>query len=422
MLLGASNIRRLVGRCLIAVLAWQVLAAAGFGAEAYTLRPGDVVRFRVDAISPLNREMTVGPQGQINLPLVGWTDVAGKTIQEVEADARQRIPEAVYRERANGNELHIVVRAEEIVLEIAAFRPVYVSGEVGRPGELAFRPELTVRQAIALAGGLMPSAKNLNDEQLNRIASLKAEHGALMASYVEALVDLVSVAAELEDAAAIEEVDPAEVDITAAEAQFVTSASQQRLEALRALEAGERGYLADAVQQNGQRIAALRAQHRQEEAGVEFDSTELDRIQGLADQGAVQPSVLSDARRQWLLSSSRALSTRADIESAELRQADLQRQLERIDQENLVNMLDRHKTSRSQVERLHAQIEGTAEQLALSTAAEQTPDVDRPRVSFTIYRGDGSEVEGTQGDLQTELQPGDVIEVYQVVLPGSPGT
>ena len=45
------------------------------------------------------------------------------------------------------------VEAPSVSIEIAKFRPFYITGDVQHPGEYAYRPGLTVLQALSLAGG-----------------------------------------------------------------------------------------------------------------------------------------------------------------------------------------------------------------------------------------------------------------------------
>ena len=47
---------------------------------------------------------------------------------------------------------------EEVTASIVDYRPVFVSGHVARPGEQGFRPRMTVREAVAFAGGSRRSA------------------------------------------------------------------------------------------------------------------------------------------------------------------------------------------------------------------------------------------------------------------------
>ena len=46
-----------------------------------------------------------------------------------------------------------VVQHADVVVSVAEYRPIYLGGDVLKPGEYRYRPEMTVRQAVALAGG-----------------------------------------------------------------------------------------------------------------------------------------------------------------------------------------------------------------------------------------------------------------------------
>jgi protein involved in polysaccharide export with SLBB domain len=45
------------------------------------------------------------------------------------------------------------LRNPKVTVDVASFRPFYIMGEVGKPGEYAFKSGLNVLSAIALAGG-----------------------------------------------------------------------------------------------------------------------------------------------------------------------------------------------------------------------------------------------------------------------------
>jgi polysaccharide export outer membrane protein len=66
-----------------------------------------------------------------------------------------------------------IARDPKINVEIAAYAPFYIYGEVKKAGEYPFRPGLTVADAIATAGGLTYRA-NENKIYLRR-ADVQAE-------------------------------------------------------------------------------------------------------------------------------------------------------------------------------------------------------------------------------------------------------
>lgn len=121
--------------------------------DDYVLGPQDKVRVRVfewrasrDEVfewSALNAEYTVGAGGEVSLPLVGELVAAGKSPGNLAA----AIGEAL-KARIN------LAVPPDISVEVVQFRPFYVLGDVERPGEYAYRPGLTVLQAMAIAGGM----------------------------------------------------------------------------------------------------------------------------------------------------------------------------------------------------------------------------------------------------------------------------
>ena len=100
------------------------------------------------ALSPeFNQNVTVQPDGYITLQSAGTLNVLGLTVPET--------VEAI--KKAYTNTLH-----EPIVdVDLLDFQKAYfiVSGQVTKPGQYDLRYDLTVSEAIAMAGGFMPTAK-----------------------------------------------------------------------------------------------------------------------------------------------------------------------------------------------------------------------------------------------------------------------
>jgi polysaccharide export outer membrane protein len=99
-------------------------------------------------LSPeLNQTVTVQPDGFISLESAGEIQIEGLTAPEV--------VEAV--KKAYSNTLHDPI----VDVDIIDFqKPLFtVTGQVGKPGQFELRNDITVSQAIAVAGGLAPTAK-----------------------------------------------------------------------------------------------------------------------------------------------------------------------------------------------------------------------------------------------------------------------
>ncbi|HUX66063.1 MAG TPA: polysaccharide biosynthesis/export family protein [Terriglobales bacterium] len=120
------------------------LEAYGASASADPVGPGDLLDVRIFGQPQLSGSLRVGPDGVIAPPFLPPLAVAGRT------------PEAIQRElgRAYGGMLlHPLVSVR--LLENNS-RKVSVNGEVPRPGVYAFSGELSLLQALALAGGVDP--------------------------------------------------------------------------------------------------------------------------------------------------------------------------------------------------------------------------------------------------------------------------
>ena len=111
------------------------------GVKTYNLGPGDQVRIITFGEENLTGEFRVNDSGNIALPLVGAVPAAGLTPQGLEA--------AVAGALRRGNLVH----HPSVAVEVIAYRPIYVLGEVNKPGQYAYEPGMTVVTAVAVAGG-----------------------------------------------------------------------------------------------------------------------------------------------------------------------------------------------------------------------------------------------------------------------------
>ncbi len=117
----------------------------------YRLEPGDKLRIDVYKDDHLSQTVQVRPDGKITMPLVGDLTAGGLTPLAL----RDRISTAL-TEYVNQPIVTVVV--------VEASAPTaYVVGEVNRPGAVVVRGDMTVLQALALAGGLkdFANAKNI---------------------------------------------------------------------------------------------------------------------------------------------------------------------------------------------------------------------------------------------------------------------
>jgi polysaccharide export outer membrane protein len=123
---------------------------------AYRFFPGDEIEVIVFSAPELTRTVTVGPDGRIALPLIEPVRAADMTA----ADLHDALIAAYSRQ----------LRAPEISVTPKSFasRQVFVGGEVARPGIYEMPANIDAFQAVALAGGFLPSARRADVLVLSR--------------------------------------------------------------------------------------------------------------------------------------------------------------------------------------------------------------------------------------------------------------
>lgn len=112
----------------------------------YRLASGDVIRITVFGEKDLSiEEIRLTDTGNFSYPFLGEVHANGKTAQELEQLLTRRL---------KGDYLV----DPRVTVSILQYREFFITGEVTKAGGYPFQPGLTVRRAVALAGGLTERA------------------------------------------------------------------------------------------------------------------------------------------------------------------------------------------------------------------------------------------------------------------------
>lgn len=113
----------------------------------YLIGPGDVLEVSVWKEEALTKNLSVLPDGKISFPLIGEVVAAGKTVGQLKKEIASRlvrfVPDPV---------LSVGVQQVNSLM-------IYVIGRVNKPGRFDLNTNITVLQALAMAGGLDSFAK-----------------------------------------------------------------------------------------------------------------------------------------------------------------------------------------------------------------------------------------------------------------------
>lgn len=133
-------------RCLVvalaAVLLLLQLARPGYAQEPvdYILGAGDRVRITVFEEEDLTGEFEVTSTGMISFPLIGQIRASGGTLAQLEIVIAQML-------------LDGYLKSPRVNAEVLNYRPFFIEGEVETPGQYPYISAMTIREAVAIAGG-----------------------------------------------------------------------------------------------------------------------------------------------------------------------------------------------------------------------------------------------------------------------------
>ena len=110
-------------------------------AHEYQLGPGDRVRLNVFGEDALSGEFLISNRGNVAVPLVGDVKAGGLTIEAFEKTVEEKLVATD------------MVRTPRVSVDVLAYRPFYILGEVSTPGQYPYAIGMTLTKAVATAGG-----------------------------------------------------------------------------------------------------------------------------------------------------------------------------------------------------------------------------------------------------------------------------
>lgn len=413
------TIDRLWGRCgqgarmFAAIAALFLLScASGFSAQAdapshYLLGPLDKLNVRIaewqtaDATlrdwSQISGEYTVGPDGAISIPFIGSIAAAGKTTDELSKSIGEKLQQALG-----------LIDHPSASVEIAQFRPVYLTGDVRTPGQYPFQPGLTVLKALALAGGLKDDENGMRPER--DFINAKGDYDVLRSQQNQLLAQRARLQAEADGKATID-TPPALKDVPNGD-QLMANENQ-------ILEVDDRSFtlklkaLNDLKNLLQSEITSLDKKSATEQKQLALVQKQLSGIGHLADQGLVVNSTVLNLQSQVAELQTRML----DIDTTSLK---AKQDISQANQDQIKLENDRDSTRVRTMQDTEEQLKEVAHKLAMNRdlmleavlqSASGITKGARPLVSYEIVRASADGGSKTiKADETTPVLPGDVIK------------
>lgn len=371
--------------CLVGTL---MLIAGGAMSQSYRLQPGDVLTLRIVGLQELNGDIRIEAEGTAYFPLIGAVDVGGSTLDEV----RETVSVA-YTTVSNplsnaADSAFRPIQSSQVSVTVAEYRPIYVSGVGVLPTVVPFRPGLSLKQVMTLAGASGTAASDSSVVNQSRSTALLVELARTRAR-IWSLKTLVGTAMERDEKRIYVADLPVIDDIAAAEKALAETRVSDLERSVDLID--------QQIERARARLDALAVQRASEQAGVDLDRqiTENSRFASATRLAEVRRAAIASASRVLEIDSTIA-EVRSEISELEVKKASLATEQRSEALAEFAEQLTRAEQLRSELSALRV--------------AVRTDTVDQDIVAV-IYR-DGEKLAPQSVEAGTAtLSPGDTVNL-----------
>lgn len=409
-----------LGRCIkwgllafgLAVFASQANAAATQARTEYVVSVGDVLDVQVAGVPELHSRAPIQIDGSISLPLVGMLQVAGLTLPQIQAKVGASLASKQFRRTApDGHQNIIVIDADEVTTSIAEYRPIYINGDVSKPGEYPYRPGTTARQLIAVAGGYDVMHMRMNNPYLESV-DLRSQYASLWTEFAKGQANMWRIKNELGESSQTSPTVLKDVPVAPSTLSDIVNAETEYLKTQQNDFQNQKEFLQHGIKDAVAQVGVLTDQQKQDEAGYKADVADLQKVNDLFSRGRLISPRVEDARRAVLVSATRKLQTTAQLLQVKGQQEDLTRKLQQLSDQRKLDLLRELQDTSVKLSETRQKLQGVAVKLQytamvrsqLRQGAHHTPKI-------TIIRKGEKGQQRIVASGDTELQPGDTVEV-----------
>ncbi|MEZ0168125.1 polysaccharide biosynthesis/export family protein [Microvirga sp. TS319] len=390
-------------------LAVSVLGYTPSARADYKLGTGDVIELSIAGASELTARVSVDLDGSVNVPIIGNFPARGLSLDVLRANLQSEFMKRQIPIRApDGRTSLTSVAPEDVAVRIAEYRPVYLHGDIARAGEVPYRPGMSIRQAIAHAGGFDVARLRMSNPYVDTV-EYQAQGTTLAQELAVEIERIKQLQAQLQRPSGAEaEASTQPMGSASNEANILA----ERLRMQQQDFTKQLHYILASAAFASSRAAVLTEQKSKEEEGSKADIEDFERSRSLFEKGTVSTQRVSDARRAMLLSSTRALQTAVEATRAQRESEEATRSSQQLQDQNRIRLLTELQDAMSRRTRITAQLSAAQQKLAIAGAMKSVWTQGPDAIVITLYRRDESGVENKiDANESMGLLPGDVVEV-----------
>lgn len=406
-------IRHLIGNScgrmglVLAVVVYAMIAALGPArAEDYTLDTGDTLRISVFGEPAYPLDLSVDDRGDIALPLLGTVSARGLTPAALSDSIRQSFQEQK------------LLIDPFVQVDIKEYRPFFISGAVANPGSYPYKPGITVRHALAIAGGFQAMAMG-NDAPALRIADLRSERANLLIEEFRHVARLARLRAESKGEKDISMPSDRPADISPQLLDDIVAGESQQMAERLADYDGDISHLQASLERARSDEDMLTTAVKERENAARFQLQQLESARQLQKKGLVTNTNLLTAERDQ--NSYQVNLAEAGVALAKSRQDTLNLESElrsRIASRKL-DLISQTEQEQLELAKTQSALRFVSDKLIFvsSYGQHRTFDDLKGSVRVVIYRGRDDKAQKIEATDSTPVKASDVIEVSIIASP-----
>lgn len=370
----------------------------------YLLDSGDTLEMTVFGRTDLNRKAKVDVEGNVTFPLIGEVKASGLSLTALRSKIREQI------------QASDAVRSSDIILELVETRPFYIHGDVSRSGAYPYDRGLTVRHAIALAGGL-DTARGRASSTPREALELKGRYNQSRNELIKLQIRIAALQAELSGSPEVNL--PATSQNVAGDVKDIIETELKSLRTRITERQKEQEYLKSSLKLANEEVAALEKSQQTDAEARKQQVAEMERVAELSSKGLAASGRVTEEQRATVLLKSREMDTAARLSLARRQREEILWNIAKADERRFI-VLEEINTAVARIAELKSELNTLSEQLSLMGVSQVQISEEGSDLDIRIYRA-GAAKDGIAADQDLELRPGDVVEIRQRLNAGNKG-
>ncbi|MCZ7852679.1 polysaccharide biosynthesis/export family protein [Agrobacterium salinitolerans] len=373
------------------------LPAAADGTE-YKVATGDVLTISVYGDPGLTGLFPVSADGTIGYPLLGNVNVIDQTVNEIGA----RISRDLARHVAN----------RSVAVAVKEYAPIFVVGDVQKPGKYEYRPGMIVLELFALGGGLRESNTQRDTSGIQLIAA-QQEYEDMSMQLLSQDIRRVRLEAELNDTEFEYKGDEIGLVRDRAALEKIVASETSLFRLRLSAQQDEKTNLEVQRQNFIQEIDTLQKSNVMRSQQLELLDMDVNASKELVTRGAASESALRERKRELLSMNQQVLESTSFLARAQQNKSEVERRILELKSKRHNDAATELRETSLDIMRLKKKLAFSLQSMAEigSTARRVSSLEDMIQTKFFIVRQVAGTYSEIAADEHTQVRAGDVVRV-----------